>query len=107
LYSEADYRTLRQHIRDELAATGAYIDDERSCFHHPDASIAAYRGISDWRKPEPGMLLDLMRHWPVDTARSLMVGDRETDLQAASRAGISGHLFSGGRLDDFIRPLIA
>ena len=106
LYSEADYFGLRRHIRDGLAVVGAHIDDERFCPFHPEATIEAYRQASDWRKPEPGMLLDLMTHWPVDRARSLMVGDRESDLAAAAAAGIPGFLFKGGDLAAFVGDLL-
>ena len=105
-YTEADYRVVKDHVRAGLAEIGAHLDDERFCPFHVDAAVEAYRRDSDWRKPAPGMLLDLLRRWPVDTAHSLLVGDRDSDLAAAAAAGIAGHLFDGGNLDDFVKPLL-
>jgi D-glycero-D-manno-heptose 1,7-bisphosphate phosphatase len=39
------------------------------------------------RKPGPGMLLDAARKWNIDLAGSYMVGDRDSDVEAARRAG--------------------
>ncbi len=102
-YTEADYRAVRAHMASELARAGAHIDDERFCPDHPDAVIAAHRRTSDWRKPGPGMLRDLMRRWPIDPGRSFMIGDKPSDMEAAKAAGIARHLFTGGNLDVFIR----
>ena len=102
LYSESDLETLHQRVFGELAAQGAHIDDVRYCPFHAAAAIERYRRESDWRKPREGMILDLLKHWPVDRARSLMVGDNDSDMEAARRAGVSGRLFQGGRLDRFV-----
>lgn len=105
-YGEDDYRAILSHLQTGLAEVGARIDDDRFCPYHAEGTVDAYRRESDWRKPHPGMLLDLIRHWPVDEAKSLLIGDRESDLQAAAAAGIAGHLFEGGNLDEFVRPLL-
>jgi D-glycero-D-manno-heptose 1,7-bisphosphate phosphatase len=52
------------------------------------------------------MILDCLKGWPVRKESSLLVGDMPHDLKAAAAAGISGHLFEGGDLSSFIRPLL-
>jgi D-glycero-D-manno-heptose 1,7-bisphosphate phosphatase len=90
-----------------LAEQGARIDDIRYCPYHPEGIISGYRKVSNWRKPAPGMLLDLMEAWPVKRSGSFVVGDRESDMQAAEAAGVGGFLFSGGNLDRFIMNCLA
>lgn len=41
-----------------------------------------------WRKPEPGMLIEACRSFSVQRSEAIFVGDRESDEEAAKRAGI-------------------
>lgn len=103
LYTVDDYRAVMDHLRQGLVEAGGWIDDVRFCPDHPEAVLEAHRKVSDWRKPAPGMLLDLIARWPVEVGSSLMIGDNASDMEAACAAGVRGVRFSGGRLDDLVR----
>lgn len=105
-YGEADVLVLHDWMQGELRRAGAHVDGFEYCPYHPEGAVEAYRRASDFRKPGPGMILKLKRDWGIDEAGSFLIGDRDSDLQAAAGAGIAGHLFSGGNLLDFVRKLV-
>jgi D,D-heptose 1,7-bisphosphate phosphatase len=102
-YDEDAVRSLHRWVQQELRLSGAYVDDWRHCPFHPEAVTARFR-VADhpWRKPQPGMILDLAQHWPVDLERSLLIGDQDSDLAAAAAAGIPSFKFERGNLRDFV-----
>ncbi len=102
-YSEEDVRAFHAHLAAELAAAGARVDAFYYCPYHEDGVVARY-AVADHpdRKPNPGMLLRAIADFGVDPARSLVIGDRSSDLEAARRAGVRGALFAGGSLDAFV-----
>ena len=106
LCTEDDVKDFFAHMQAELENAGASIDDYRYCPFYPEGKIERYRKQSDWRKPAPGMILDLMKNWDIDKSRSFLVGDKPSDIEAARAAGVAGHLFAGGNLATFIRNIV-
>jgi D-glycero-D-manno-heptose 1,7-bisphosphate phosphatase len=105
-FDEDELRALHDWMCAELANQGAIIDDIRYCPYHSDGSVAGYLEDHHWRKPSPGMIHDLMEHWPVQHDGSFVIGDRPIDIQTAEAAGIPGFLFAGGDLDAFVADVI-
>lgn len=68
--------------------------------HGPDAST------DSWRKPSPAMLLEAARDLNLDLKRSILVGDRCSDLDAGARAGVQTlvHVLTGHGREE--RPLL-
>ena len=102
-YEESHVHALHRWMADEMAAIGAHIDAFEYCPDHPDGTVERYRRVSDRRKPGPGMITDLLRRFPVKADKSILIGDKPSDLEAARAAGLQGRLFSGGNLEAFVR----
>ena len=77
-------------LQTRLARQGAAIDAFYVAPWHHDGTVPPFNVAHDDRKPGPGMILRAMAEWPVDPARSVLFGDRGSDMEAARRAGIAG-----------------
>jgi D-glycero-D-manno-heptose 1,7-bisphosphate phosphatase len=87
-YTEDDFHALTNWMKEQFLERGGKIDGVYFCPYHAENGVGIYRKVSHWRKPEPGMLLQAAKDLDVDLARSIMIGDKDSDMQAASRAGI-------------------
>lgn len=75
IYTMADAEAFHAAMAAELAREGAHIDAFYLCPFHPEAAIEAYRHPDHAdRKPNPGMILKALSEWPIDPARSLLIG---------------------------------
>ena len=72
------------------------IDAWYHCPHHVDAVDEAYRLDCDCRKPKPGMLTRAAAALGLDLARSVVVGDRWSDVAVARAVGAAGLLVRTG-----------
>jgi D-glycero-D-manno-heptose 1,7-bisphosphate phosphatase len=94
-YSEEDFHALMTWVGKQFDYRDAHIDGIYFCPDHPEHGVGKYRRESVYRKPYPGMLLRAAGEMGIDLARSIMVGDKATDMEAARAAGIPVRLCLG------------
>ena len=83
-YTEDDFRILSDWMLKEFSKNGVMIDKVYHCPHHPDIS-----GECSCRKPNPGMLLSAKNDFNIDLSKSIIIGDKEKDVEAGLNAGLS------------------
>jgi D-glycero-D-manno-heptose 1,7-bisphosphate phosphatase len=86
-FSMDTFEKIREKMRTELTEQGAFLDGEYYCLHHPEAKIEEYKKNCECRKPKPGLLLKAANDLNIDLAKSWMVGDSLTDIEAGKRVG--------------------
>lgn len=92
-YAEADLIQLNERINNYLkTAVGIQIGGFYHCPHHPTDAQGEFLTQCECRKPAPGMIHQATRDLDIDVAGSLLVGDKDSDIQAGRAAGI-GRLF--------------
>ena len=96
LYTEADYRALRDWWHDGLRSQGVAFDAEYHCPHHPELGIGAYRVACGCRKPGTGMLRAAAEDFALDLGRCVVIGDAGRDMRMAKDAGcLAVHVATG------------
>ena len=108
MFDEETMHGFNTLLVERLAEAGARIDAVYACPFHADAVDARYRHPDHPdRKPNPGMLLKAITEHDLDPARSLMIGDQPSDMEAARRAGVAGYRFEGSDLDHLVAAALS
>lgn len=89
MYTEEAFENLSQWMSNQFLEHRSHIDAIFHCPHHPNGSVETYRLACDCRKPKAGMLLRAAKELNIDLANSIMVGDKNIDMQAACAAGLT------------------
>ena len=93
-YTLEQFDELCGFMLGELAKEGVKIEKIYFCPHAPEADCLC-------RKPKPGMLLNAANELNIDLARSIMIGDKDSDVQAGQSAGVGINL----KLDDQLKSV--
>ena len=83
LYTEVDFIELTRWMSGQFHDRGIIISKVYYCPHHPDIT-----GQCECRKPAPGMILQAVKEFNLDISECILIGDKESDLQAGRNAGI-------------------
>lgn len=83
-YNEHEFSVLTSWMTKEFEKYAVEIKKVYFCPHHPDIS-----GECSCRKPNPGMLLEAAKEFDIDLKNSIIIGDKERDIEAGINAGLS------------------
>ena len=92
LYTKETFHSLTHFMIGEFSLRSIIISRVYYCPFHPDHGIGHFKKNSFFRKPNPGMLLSACAQYNINPRLSLMIGDRDTDRQAAASAGIVSYI---------------
>jgi D-glycero-D-manno-heptose 1,7-bisphosphate phosphatase len=94
-YNEDDFHIVNNWMLEQFNNQGINILDVFFCPHGPESTC-------NCRKPKPGMFVQANNQHDIDMGRSWMIGDKETDAQAANAAGIQNTILvkSGHTIDE-------
>jgi D-glycero-D-manno-heptose 1,7-bisphosphate phosphatase len=87
-YSEEDFNILTEWMIEEFKKRDIIIDKVYFCPYHPEHGIGKYKFDSYDRKPNPGMILKAVEEKGIDLTKSILIGDKYTDILAGEKAGI-------------------
>ena len=89
-YCEADVESLNQAIAQHLGSTvGVTLSEFYHCPHHPTEAEGEFLRQCDCRKPAPGMIRQAVLDHGIDLKTSLLVGDKDSDIEAGRAAGVA------------------
>ena len=96
-YSEETFHGLMQWMFEQFEENNAPLDAYYFCPHHPEHGVGDYKKHCHCRKPQPGMITQAAREWDIDLKASLLIGDKQSDIDAAINAGIPNYLLFEGQ----------
>ena len=95
LYTEEEFQGLSTWMLEQLEKEKISIAKVYHCPFHVDGVVPELAIESNLRKPNPGMLLLAQQEHGLDMAKSIMVGDKVSDIEAGQRAKVGLTVFVG------------
>lgn len=86
VYSKEQVEDLHHSLTETLGEHDIQLSEIYYCPHHPE------KGKCLCRKPEPLMLQKAISRFNIDASMSVMIGDKQRDMDAAEAAGVRGIL---------------
>jgi D-glycero-D-manno-heptose 1,7-bisphosphate phosphatase len=101
LYTHEDVARVHGHMLSLLGENGITISEIYYCPHHSDVEPCTCR------KPDSGMIEKGIARFNIDVSRSFMIGDKERDIEAATKAGVrSFHIESDSPIGGIVEEIL-
>ena len=87
-YTEGVFASLTQWMLNEFSMRDIHVSKVYHCPFHSEQAIGDYKRDSYYRKPNPGMILRAKDDFELDLSKSILIGDKASDIQCGQRAGV-------------------
>ncbi len=94
-YTETEFLSLSEWMTAQLKQQHVSLDRIYYCPHHPIHAKGEYLQKCNCRKPAPGLIIEAINDYNIEPSNSILIGDKETDMQAAESAGIVHRILLG------------
>lgn len=88
-YTLKDFENLNKFMLGEFEKNGVFIDKVYFCPHSPEENC-------ECRKPKAGMILAGIKEFDIDVSKSILIGDKPSDIEAANVANL-GNAYQIGK----------
>ncbi len=89
-YREEDFVTLTEWMVKKFGDENIKIEKVYYCPHSPEEKCHC-------RKPETGMIEQVLEDHPIDLANSWLIGDKQSDIDLAINASIGSSIYIGNK----------
>lgn len=96
-FKENTVKSVNKRLLSILKSSGINIAGVYYSPHYKESKIPKYRKGANFRKPEPGMLLQAANDLNIELTASYMIGDREPDIGAGVNAGLKANFLVKGK----------
>lgn len=100
MYDIPTFEKLSKWMVAAFAEQNIEISKVYFCPHHPLKGVNEFVMSCQCRKPEPGMIIQAQQEFGVNLAKSIFIGDKLSDMQAADNAGIDCKILMNSRYVD-------
>lgn len=87
-YNDDTFKIFQKKYNKFLAKDQIFFDDVVYCPHHPKYAKKKFRKKCSCRKPNNGMIENILRKWNLNRNYVGMIGDKKTDYMAAKKSKI-------------------
>ena len=92
LYSIKDLHVFMNEMINIFLKNQIDITDYFFCPHYPGGMVQEYAIKCSCRKPEAGMLFAAEKKYNLDLSKSILIGDKETDILAGQNANLFSNI---------------
>lgn len=96
IFTKEQYGIFSDHMMNVFKGHGVRVEEALYCPHHPDGIIPEYSIECSCRKPDTGMLEEVMKRESLKAEETALIGDKNSDIDAGERLGMDTYLVLTG-----------